>query len=243
MEMREFGKLSRVIVVGFSLWPLLSSCSTAPRSLTAEELSRIRQQPKFTVMVHQPPPTFERNTSSGDGMAVTFGPIGLAAANMMARSSGKGIQAEIGLEDPAFRVKDHFLAGLTSEMRLTEPSVQEVFETDDAEHLKQSLKSGWLLEFRTAHWGLGATSNLFGPNQYEVGYMGEARLTRLEEGEPLWQGFCISGSREHKKATIAMLQENEGAILKAWLAEAAELCAKQLLSQFLGKSESPFSAQ
>jgi len=191
----------------------------------------------MVAVVYQPPPPFRHGTSFGEGMGLVFGPVGMVTADLQAKSTGERVRARISLDDPVFRVRDRFLAGLAADLGIAQPSAQEVFESDDIEVLRQELgSSGLVLDFRTLNWGIGATSNLVGANKYGVGYIGGARLIRLEESKILWKGLCMSGTRDDKKATLVTLQENDGALLKEWLAEAAEVCADSLLSQFAGKN-------
>jgi hypothetical protein len=224
------------VIIGLGLSLFLSACAGGPRQLGVDDLALIRQEPTIIAMVYQPPPPFRHNTTWGEGMGVVFGPIGLATAEMKAQKSGARVRAKIGLEDPVFLVRDKFLTGIAAELGIEQPSLLEELYINDLEQRIPTLESGLLLEFRTMGWGIGAVSNPFRANLYGVGYQGGVRLIRLEDRQILWKGFCIVGTRDDQKATIAALQEHEGSLLREWLAEAAEKCAEIFLFQFSGKS-------
>ena len=162
-----------------------------------------------------------------------FGPVGVFFTEQRARASGEETRARVGLEDPAFVMRDRFLAGLGTALGIAPPSVQETCDTDDIKKLAQKLgSSGVVFDFRTIDWGVGAPPPTpFVAGGYGVFYMGRVRVIRLEEPKVVWQGLCFGGTSDDKRTTLAAFQDNDGALVKTELVAAAESCAKVLLHQ------------
>jgi hypothetical protein len=170
-----------------------------------------------------------------------FGPIGVAATESRARAAGEATRLRDGLEDPAFVVRDRFVAGFITELGIAAPADQQTVDTDDIEELTQKLgPTGVLLDFKTIDWGIGSAWLPFkGDIGYGVFYMGRVRVIRLEERKVLWQSLCFGGTPDDKRTTAAAFLENKGALLKQGLVEAGEGCTEALLRQMVGKTTKP----
>lgn len=221
------------IVMGVMIIQVLSGCATTPKipPLTPQELSSIRQD-HITILVHQTPPPFRHGTSNSDGFGMTFGVIGSSVAEAMAKRSGETIRKNASIENPILRVKNKVVAALLAEGKIASPATDEIIDSNlkgDPASLGLSVLA---LEFRTAHWGIGALSKLFGANLYTVSYTAEAGLIRLQDKKILWTGRCNAFTPEDKKATLEELQKNGGALLREEMAEVADRCADSLWRQF-----------
>jgi hypothetical protein len=156
-------------------------------------------------------------------------------SDRVAEATGEQIRRPMVLMDPAGLVKDRLLETSPLELGLPKPSAQVGFAVDDVGELRRALGPTVVLDLRTMTWGIYAITNPFGPNRYEVVYIGRARLIRLGQLSVVWQSQCVSGARDGRKATLSELTANDGALLKAMLGEAADTCAQQILSLLSGK--------
>ena len=216
---------------------VLSSCGGV-RPLAIGEMDRIRATPKITAVVYQPTPAFRQRGAYDENWNVLFGPIGVAATESKARAAGEATRLRVGLEDPAFVVRDRFAAGFNTELGIAAPADQQIVSTDDIDELAQTFgPTGVLLDFKTIDWGIGSVWLPFkGDMGYGVFYMGRVRVIRLEERKILWQSLCLGGTPDDKRTTAAAFLENEAALLKQGLVEAGEGCADALLRQMTGKT-------
>jgi len=56
--MRPAKKPAWTVLLGLGLSPLFSGCALVPNQLPAEELARIRQEPRITVVLYRSDPRF-----------------------------------------------------------------------------------------------------------------------------------------------------------------------------------------
>jgi hypothetical protein len=239
--MRDAYRLDVGILTASAACVLVLSGCGGVRPLAVGEMDRIRAAPKITAAVYQPTPAFRQRGAYDENWNVLFGPIGVAATESRARAAGEATRLRVGLEDPAFVVRDRFVAGLNTELGIAAPADQQVVSTDDIDELVQKLgPAGVVLEFKTIDWGIGSAWLPFkGDIGYGVFYMGSARVIRLEERKVLWQSLCFGGTPDDKRTTAAAFLENEGALLKQGLLAAGESCAEGLLRQITGKPTKP----
>jgi len=234
--MRTIERRVRVNLLTLGILLLLSGCALSPpRQLAAEDLARIRQEPPINVVVYQPPPRFHQSTAFTAG-GIMFGPVGTLVS--MQQTSAAGAQTTRGIElvDPSIRVRDQFVAGITSEFGLPQPTVRDNVDSADIERLRAVLGPSVVLEFKTLVWQITTDSaNPFRQDRFGVYIMARARLIRLGEQKILWENMC--GVLPRDKATVHELQQNDGALLKRWLVEAADMCAKELIAKFSTRSK------
>lgn len=231
--MRPTERRVRVDLLALGILLLLSGCAWSPtRQLAAEELARIRQEPPITAVVYQPPPPLHQSTAFTAG-GIMFGPVGTLGSMQATRAAGAHTTRGIELVDPSIRVRDQFVAGITSEFGLPQPSVRDKTGSADIERLRAALGPSVVLEFRTLEITTNS-ANPFRQDYFGVYIMARARLIRLEEQQILWQDLC--GVLPRGKATLQELKQDDGALLKRWLVEAADICAKELIAKFSPKS-------
>jgi hypothetical protein len=215
---------------------LLSGCAASPpQQLAAEDLARIRQEPPIIAVVYQPPPPFQQSTAFTEGIS-TIGAVGSLASMQASGASGAQTTRGIELVNPSIRVRDQFVAGMTSEFALPQPTVHDNVNSDDIERLRAALGPGVVLDFKTVSWGIGTyRQNPFRQDLFRVNIIVRARLIRLGEQRILWEN--LHGILSRDAATVQQLQQNDGALLKRWLAEAADMCAKDLIAKFSARSK------
>lgn len=234
--MRAIERRVRVNILTLGILLLLSGCAASPpQQLAAEDLARIRQEPPITVVVHQPPPPFQQSTAFTTG-GIMFGPVGTLASMQAESAAGTETTRGIELVNPSIRVRDQFVAGMTSEFGVPQPTVRDNVNSADIERLRAALGPGVVLEFRTVYWGIGTNrANPFRQDRFQVNIMVRARLIRLGEQKILWENMHAIISRD--TATVQELQQNDGALLKRRLVEAADMCAKELIAKFSARGK------
>ena len=165
-----------------------------------------------------------------------FGPAGALLSMQVDRAAGARTTRKIELADPSIRVADRFAAGIASEFGLPRPTVLDHVASDDIERVRAALGPRVVLEFKTLVWQITTdTPNPFRQDRFGVYIMARARLIRLAERKVLWENMC--GVLPRDKATVHELQQNDGALLKRWLVEAADMCAKELLAKFSARDK------
>jgi len=237
--MRTIETRVRVILLTVGIFLLLSGCALSPpRQLAAEDLARIRQEPPITVVVYQPPPPFHQSTRFQNAMGIMGGPVGYLVGYSQTTAAGAQTRGMLKLVDPSIRVRDQFVAGITSEFGLPQPTMRDYIDSHDIERLRAALGPGVVLEFKTLNWEIfSETANPFAQDLFGFTYMGRARLIRLGEQKILWESMCGIVPVPRDKATVHELQQNDGALLKRWLIEAADKCAKELIAKFSARSK------
>lgn len=113
---------------------VLSGCGGV-RPLALGEMDRIRAAPKIMAVVYQPPPAFEQRGKYDEMWNALFGPVGVAVTESGARSAGEATRGRVNLEDPAFVLRDRFVAGFTDALGVAEPVDQRIVSTDDIDEL------------------------------------------------------------------------------------------------------------
>ena len=235
--MRMIESRVRVNILAIALSLLVSACAatTPPQQISAEDLARIRQGPPITAVVYQPPPQFLHSTAFTTGLVMV--PIVGGVAEMQAVSEA-GAQTTRGIElvNPSIRVRDKFVEGIASELGVPQPTVRNDVNLADIEHLRTAIGSGLVLEFRTVSWGIGTyRANPFRQDRFQVNINVRARLINPGEQKIIWE--YVHGVFSRDTATVQQLQQNDGTLLKRWLAEASDRCATDLVAKFSARGK------
>lgn len=142
---------------------------------------------------------------------------------------------EYALEDPALRLQSRFLSSLEKELGIKDIRIfQKSPSGESIDELKGMIGKGMVLDFKTTQWMLFYYPTDW--SHYRIAYAARGRLVRLEEPKIIWQGTCeFIGQDPKTSPTMAELVANNGALLKQRINEAADACAEQLWSHFLGR--------
>ena len=145
------------------------------------------------------------------------------------------IQKNLDLQDPVIHVKDRLIATLQRDIGLKNlRAVPDVTSDGTIDTFKERYPSGAVLELRTYGWGM----------EYDrAKYAASAYLTNLADSKLLWSTTCEWVILDEAKPgpDNAMdggelrqaLYANNGALLKAKLREAAEICADQIVARLM----------
>jgi hypothetical protein len=103
-------------------------------------------------------------------------------------------------------------------------------EDDSIEKMKNSYRSGLVLDLRTGHWGM---------DNHRAKYYARARIINLDNSEVLWDRHCrwVVVDRAAPSPKKEALYADDGALLKANLQRAAETCADELALMLVNPSQ------
>lgn len=229
-EMRKIKEMNGLLV--FVLFLLLSGCASTLIQMDKEERSRLNNQSDIQA-VHYPS-SFSVRTP-GKAIAGGGGALGAIFSLGLYESAGDKMAKEYALEDPALRVQSRFLSSLEKDLGIKNIRiVQESPSKDSIDDLKRTAGKGMVLDFKTTQWMLFYYPTDW--SHYRIAYSARGRLVRLEEPKIIWQGTCeFIGQDPKTSPTMDELVANNGALLKQKINEAADACAEQFWSHFLGR--------
>ena len=197
-------------------------------------MARLKSEPEIRVVTYRPPRFLYQMPSAVFG-AVGAGVFNPATGGFVGGTAGdprgQVVAIDSPLEDPAIQVRNSFIKGVAGHLdaaRLVQAG--EPLPDDDVEALRKKFGGGVALDFKTTTWGLLSSSLITVP--YQVVYFGRSRLLRLSDGRVLWQGQCQYDGR-YPGANLDQFKANSTPVLKEKFGEAAESCARELLTQFL----------
>lgn len=217
----------------------LSVCiGCIPAQIKLADVSKvsIKGAQKITVVVLQSPtfvvppkPAF--GASSGAGAATAI--VRAAGTAVDVASAGGWLEDIFRVsppDDPIEEIRDQFLAAIANSLDQTKiEKLDETMTLREFERRKEEWKPV-LVEFHTDDWGV--RREVTGVD-YIFRYRAVAKITRLPQGEILWQGVCQVGSTwDGDRLSFEDLIENDSAGLKKQLGKTAHLCAEQLVRQF-----------
>ena len=219
----------------------LVGCSPARIKITPADLSRLQSESQIPVIIHAPEPFSFMSSEDNLRTALAAAAVGALTgglggvlvgmhAESRARAQGNELARATGLEDPALKVRDVFLAAVVSQFNMTHMvPLEESFATDAPKAMQEKLGSAIVLDFKTADWRLMPAGT---DSHYRVLYRARSRFVRTSDETVIWQGYCRF---DGNGAPLAELQAASGVLLRAKMDEAAESCATTLLVQFLGQ--------
>jgi len=204
---------------------LVAGCAGPQVRLADEDRTALAQAPQVH-LVHQGPMRMFTIEGRAQNAALFFGGIIGVMANV---GNSMALQDELEPDDPVLRVKQRMAGALAGELGLGNVNVvAQPVASDQIDDLRASFQSGLVLDVRTTGWGL---------HNDRARYEGRARLLRLADSTLLWQGNCEHILHEDRPSpTREALVANNGELLKANLAEAAERCADGLVASLTGKA-------
>jgi hypothetical protein len=209
---------------------LLIFCGCGPKLIRMDTGERARLKQVNIQAVRYPPPSFNVRTP-GKALAGGGGLLGGFISLGLFKSAGEKMTHDYSLEDPVVAVKDRFLSSLDADLGIKASSVNEPLGKDSLDELKTTFEKGMVFDFKTIQWMLFYFPTDW--SHYRIAYSARSRLIRLEDSKILWQGVCEFIGKDPKTSpTWEELTENNGALLKIKLKEAADACSKELLAQF-----------
>jgi hypothetical protein len=203
---------------------LLGACAAPGPVEPPSDRFGLSAQPQVHV-VHHPPRRVFWLEGSGFAIAEAF--------------QSMSIQKNLDLQDPVIHVKDRVIATLQRDIGLRNlRAVPDVSSDGTIDIIKERYPTGAVIELRTYSWGM---------ENYRVKYAASAYLTTLSDSKRLWSTTCewvildkdkpspdnMVDERELKQT----LYGNNGAVLKAKLREAAEMCADQIAARLMSPGE------
>ena len=162
-----------------------------------------------------------------------LGIVGGLVAEGMARSEGKDLVKECGLNDPAARVKERLATALAAHLGLDNVrAVPTPVEDIDAKTLRSAFKNPVVLAVQTDQWSLTSVDL---SSRYGVTYAATARIVRPKAGSARRPDAarCRLDGQEFVKLTMDELKADNGAQLKTRLSQTADLCVERLIGEQL----------
>ena len=211
---------------------VVSGCASSTVGLTPQDVAQLRTVSEIPA-VHGQPPTF-RVIGRGSMLApAMFGIVGGLVAEGMARSEGKDLVTEYGLDDPAARVKDRLATALAERLGLANVrAVAAPVEDIDAKTLRSAFKDPVVLAVQTDQWSLASVDL---SSRYGVTYAATARIVRTSDGTVLSNARCRLDGKEFAKLTMDELKADNGTQLKTRFGQAADLCVERLVGELLSR--------
>ncbi|HYD55342.1 MAG TPA: hypothetical protein VEB41_00390 [Burkholderiales bacterium] len=200
---------------------LTGACSSTSQPLPGAEFAALGRQTHIRVTHHPAAQVFTIEGTTENTIAMLFMPI--VATPMVFR--GMQMAKDLELRDPVTRVAGPLAASLKRALGSVEVVVTASEEDDDAAALARKLSGAMTLTVRTTTWGIDG---------YRARYAARARLLDLSQGRVAWEGQCAHVADADKPApSMEALEADNGALLKAKLAQAADACAAQLAALVL----------
>jgi len=225
------GKSIRRILPAAILLFIIQGCG--PKAMQINTANRAQVRENAVYGIHYSPPAFIPMTAGKAMTAASFGLIGGAITEAALEKKGKRMVAEYQMKDPAQRVKSIFLNDLSSNGSITayQPLGYE-YKSDDMEYLKLGFNQGYVVDFKTLHWGFIYYGTDW--NRYHMRYGLRARIVEFPAAEILWQGVCeiVEDEPPEQRPSLDELNADNGAEIKRRLDKAADVCSKQLAEQY-----------
>jgi hypothetical protein len=203
---------------------LIAGCAGQQVVMTPEDQRSLSSQPLYAVH-YEAKGGFLVESTGHTAMALLVTP--LVALTQVAE--GNELRTQLALEDPVLRSKERLVKVVQSGLDLTQVrSIPKPQEGDAVASIKRAYGDGVLLDVRTTRWGI---------HNNRAKYQARARLVRLADSRVLWEAACneVVAGKDAREPTREEISANNGALLKAKLGEAAELCADQLAAWLVGK--------
>jgi hypothetical protein len=233
--------MSRLIPTTGVLAALLAGCAPEPIRIDTALRAGLKDEAQIRVLSYEPSRIFVQ-TRAGQAANSTAGQLGLIGAlvglgAMAVEEKQRAEVAALGLPDPAERVRERFLAGVTTELGLTNLAAQtQRLPGDGLDEVARAVGRGLAFDVSTFNWGL--TPDQFSASAYALSYRARARLIRAEDRKVLWLGFC-SGSPADESGRGPSYDDfvaNQGRLLREKSSTLADRCAAELIDQLLGRA-------
>lgn len=241
---RSFSKIGHDL---FILTLLLAVQACAPKTVRLDHryYQLLRNEANIAA-IHYRSPVFTVQSISGFLMGSAFAGMsggtwgsspaaaGAMGSESMTMFEGKKMNQPIPLEDPAYKIKEHFMSAITHQLQLSKiQNITEPTERKSEEDLKQVFKNKFIFTFNTTSWGVEAHSL----RSYDLSFRHVAKLVRLSDDEVLWQGICrykelLLNDETKKPLSLKKLKENNATLLRVRLKQVGDHCTNNLLDQF-----------
>jgi hypothetical protein len=215
--------------LGLVLVPLLLSACAGRRhadtdiDLIPTDRYGLAQQPQVHIVHHSAKKGFLIESRGYRAATTLLTPLAI----LVQGADSNSVREKFALEDPVIHGKDLMKVALERELGLTNVRiVPDVSSDGTIDILKKRYTAGVVLELRTGHWGM---------DNRRVKYNASAKLTNLADSQVLWSTTCQwaildqKGTAPEEEALFA----NDGALLKANLLKAAEICVNQITLRLL----------
>ena len=167
--------------------------------------------------------------------------VGVVASNLTFGlsddwSEGQKLVKKFEIEDPNQMVKADFLrqikaANVANFVNDTQPIAYDEREMDK---MKARYGNGVVLKFSPAIWQIWYYP--FNWARYQMWFGSYAELVRLEDSKVLWNAGCRADQKDSETApTLDELTADNSTVLKKWVKDSTEKCARQLVNDFMGK--------
>ena len=134
-------------------------------------------------------------------------------------------------EDPIEKVKQGFVSSLEADLGLTNIRSIEKSQRRDNHKIKRLQKDfpeTAILDFITK--SISFVPKTLSSSRYRLGYKAEVRLIQPQNSRPIWSEKCSNAGAARRLETFL---NEDGALLKKDLENAAQVCAENLYSRFV----------
>jgi len=247
----------RTIGAALALGALAACASRPPASDVPRDRYGLANQPQIYMLHHTAKKSF---LIEGSNYSALGGPIVV----MVQMNDSARMQQRLDLQDPVPYAKERLAERLRQDLGVKTltilpeasnlPMLPEELGDEaraTAATFRQKYPSGAAIEVVTQHWGM---------DNYRIKYYASARLIDLDQSKVLLSTNCTwvifdqvdkktlptptgydaqgrydpNALRAHADAIEERLNANNGALLKASLRQAAEMCADKLVGRFVG---------
>lgn len=223
-------KYFSILAVG-ALAFVLSACGNKELALSDENKMSLAGK-EVVLSKHEPSP-FRSQTN---GAAFMLG----AFAEGIFYSNGRKIVNENNIKDPAIRISDLISQELAKryEMKVSTKPADEYYEKEkskfvSAVHSKKIAEEklvgfydygDYILDVDTFFWGIQTI------NANDINYIADIRLIDRASQEAIAADRCVFSARKHSDKKVPyyseIVKKNNAQVLKDYLSEASEYCAK-----------------
>ncbi len=218
----------------------LTACASGSGGLKPEQLAALKSVPEIRAVHRDGAPLRVMTAQRIMTMAVGVGVLGALtgglggavvgiATDVAARSDGKAMTQQYGLQDPAGQVKERLIDALGERLQPAKiTSVTTPVDDVEKDALGKAFGDTMVLAVNTDEW---MVHHLGGLGNYGVKYRATVRLLKPGGEEAVWSGSCRLDGKDFAEASLDELTADNGALLKTRLERTAELCAERLVHQ------------
>ncbi len=212
---------------------IVSGCAPAPVRLDSAEMARLKDEREIRAVRYEPASLSYRSRLAGAQLPGILA-LGSLGADIADSARGPQLMKQYELTDPAGAVQKRLLAALAGELGLQNLKlVPDPLTSDELDALRTAPGTGPVLDVKTLTWSLQYDPNSF--SGYLLYYAARARLVRLDPPRVVWQSVCdLPGN---PSVPVDQFTANNGALLKATIAERVAQCVQILRDEFLGRGK------
>lgn len=239
MDIRCFGTRFAALAAGVLAVGLLGGCASiwaaAPRGVADQVVNA-----PLVRVVHYPSPPMKLKRAAHVGVGwLVGGPLGIVFGHRAHQVEGEATLAEFGIRPPVDLVQENFARGLRAGMRLTRLDIMDE-SIGSLRDLPEPLPGELVFRLHTDKTKFAFF--LTDMNHYRFKFDLQAVLIRRADGRVLWRGECAYNSNRSERPsdmpegnpTLTALKDDGARELQTILMQAADVCAAQLLTDFMG---------